>query len=181
LAIGLSSRRHRSKVPWMLVRLFSGCSPTPTRKSPPSSCECLLPTTKSSEPRRKGVWHGVWATGSREEPVSDSAVSVEEWRGCRRRIDRSSASGWARSAPYPFARNWLKSSLERLSDNSRKASLWTPKRAQNGARSAVSRPFGHQTQALKAALTIYQTVSWRNYSTQAKLLHRAVAKKQLVP
>jgi hypothetical protein len=49
--------------------------------------------------------------------------------------------------------------VEKLSDNSRKASLWTLKGAQNVARGAVSRPFVLQTQALEGARTIYQTVS----------------------
>jgi dihydrofolate reductase len=51
--------------------------------------------------------------------------------------------------------------VEKLSDNSTKASLRTPKEAQNGARSAVFSPIVSPNAGLKATLTIYQTVSGR--------------------
>jgi hypothetical protein len=59
--------------------------------------------------------------------------------------------------------------LQKLSDNSRKASLWTLKGAQNVARGAVSRPFVLQTQALEGARTIYQTVSLGTWVNRASL------------
>src|SRR5215217_2666070 len=50
--------------------------------------------------------------------------------------------------------------LERLSENSRKGSLWTLEGAQNDARSTVSAPFvPPKTRALDGSITIYQTVS----------------------
>jgi len=59
---------------------------------------------------------------------------------------------------HPNFREFL---FQKLSDNSRRASLWTLKGAKNVARGAVSRPFVLQTQALEGARTIYQTVSPR--------------------
>jgi hypothetical protein len=46
LAIWLPGRRHRSRVPWILLRLFAGRCAQPTREKSPTSWECLPTTDK---------------------------------------------------------------------------------------------------------------------------------------
>jgi hypothetical protein len=52
----------------------------------------------------------------------------------------------------------------RLSENSRQASLWTPKRGHNGARSAVSPTLVSPRRTIMDVLTIFQTVSPLDFS-----------------
>ena len=59
------------------------------------------------------------------------------------------------------AAKWLKSSVEKLSDNSRSGSLWILEGAQNDIRSADSAPFVSPNEGAHGATAIYQTVSRR--------------------
>jgi hypothetical protein len=71
LAIWLRGRRHRSRVPWVLLRLFSGRCARATRKKSP--CVLGVPTLPTMNGKRcpKGVWPRVWSTEASEEPLSE--------------------------------------------------------------------------------------------------------------
>ena len=111
LAIWMASRRQRSRVPWVLLRLFSGRCAQPTREKVwYPSWECLPPTTNGNR-HPKGVWPPAYGLENPQRSPFRSAVSFE------RSVGGESSMGPLREdgrGAYPslFASKWLKSSSE---------------------------------------------------------------------